>query len=101
MFHSTEAEAIRTAEATGRPFVSAYDDPWIIAGQGTIVAGEVTDAYATLDATASFNITRELSVYLKGDNLLNNAYIVSRRPFGARPGAPRLMLGGVKVKLAR
>ena len=71
------------------------------AGQGDVDSDQRTDAYTTLEATASFNISREMSLYLKGDNLLNSAYLVSRRPFGARPGSPRLLLAGVKVTLSR
>jgi len=35
-FDESEAAAVETAERTGRTYVSAYDDPWVIAGQGTI-----------------------------------------------------------------
>ncbi len=35
-FDEAEARAVRHAEEEGRPFISAYDDPWIIAGQGTL-----------------------------------------------------------------
>jgi threonine dehydratase len=33
---AAEAEARRLAAKAGRPFVSPFDDPWVIAGQGTI-----------------------------------------------------------------
>ncbi len=35
-FDDAEADAVETAQRTGRTYVSAYDDPWVIAGQGTI-----------------------------------------------------------------
>ncbi len=35
-FDAAEAFAIALAERSGRPYVSAYDDPRVIAGQGTI-----------------------------------------------------------------
>jgi threonine dehydratase len=35
-FDESEAQAIEFARARGRVYVSAYDDPWVIAGQGTI-----------------------------------------------------------------
>ncbi len=35
-FDHAEADAVETAQRTGRTYVSAYDDPWVIAGQGTI-----------------------------------------------------------------
>ena len=35
-FDASEAAALERARAEGRTYVSAYDDPWVIAGQGTI-----------------------------------------------------------------
>lgn len=35
-FDEAEEKAIRFARDTGRVYVSAYDDPWVIRGQGTI-----------------------------------------------------------------
>jgi len=45
-YDQAEAHALELARATGRTWVSAYDDPWVIAGQGTL-ALEVLE---TLDA---------------------------------------------------
>lgn len=41
-FDEAEARAVADAEASGRVYVSAYDDPRVIAGQGTI-GGEIAD----------------------------------------------------------
>jgi threonine dehydratase len=41
-FDASEAHAVALASSTGRTYVSAYDDPWVIAGQGTI-AREITE----------------------------------------------------------
>jgi Fe(3+) dicitrate transport protein len=38
-----------------------------------------------------------VELYLTGKNLLDSVYLVSRRPFGARPGAPLWVQAGVKV----
>jgi len=35
-FDEAEAHAIELARSSGRTYVSAYDDPWVIAGQGTL-----------------------------------------------------------------
>lgn len=35
-FDEAEARALVHAHETGRTYVSAYDDPWVIAGQGTL-----------------------------------------------------------------
>lgn len=42
-FDEAEAHAVARARESGRVYVSAYDDPWVIAGQGT-VALEILDA---------------------------------------------------------
>jgi Fe(3+) dicitrate transport protein len=38
-------------------------------------------------------------VYVNVRNVLDSHYIVSRRPYGARPNAPRWVQVGVKVEL--
>ena len=35
-FDESEAHALELARTSGRTYVSAYDDPWVIAGQGTL-----------------------------------------------------------------
>lgn len=37
-FDEAEALALERAASEGRTYVSAYDDPWVIAGQGTLAA---------------------------------------------------------------
>jgi threonine dehydratase len=48
-FDESEAAAVEDAHATGRTYVSAYDDPWVIAGQGSIGL-EVLSALPTAPA---------------------------------------------------
>ena len=48
-----------------------------------------------------FGITEEedpvkIELYLNGRNLTNDRYIGSRLPFGARPGAPLWLMGGLR-----
>lgn len=69
-----------------------------VAGQGEIVAGEATDDFFLLDASANVRILPWLSLYTVGRNLLDATYIVSRRPYGARPGAPRWLQFGAKAE---
>jgi len=47
------------------------------------------DAYGTLNITSTYNLNKKASVYLKVDNVFDEVYVSSLRPFGARPGAPR------------
>ncbi len=60
--------------------------------------GNATDAYFLLDLSLSAKPISWLTLYVNGRNLTNQAYIVSRRPYGARPGAPLSIQGGAKVE---
>jgi Fe(3+) dicitrate transport protein len=57
-----------------------------------------TDAVIILDASVRIRPTEWLSFYLKGENLLMETPIVSRRPYGARPGKPFMLSGGLKLR---
>jgi len=48
-FDESEARALRTASEEGLTYVSAYDDPWVISGQGTIGL-ELAEQLGELDA---------------------------------------------------
>lgn len=56
-FDESEALAVAFARETGRPYVSAYDDPWVIRGQGTL-AHEIL---ADLDGRAPSVVLAPLS----------------------------------------
>ncbi|MCS6900193.1 MAG: TonB-dependent receptor [Myxococcales bacterium] len=56
-----------------------------------------TDDYFLLDASASYKVIPGLTLYLNGRNWLDSAFIVARRPFGARPNAPRWVQAGVQL----
>ncbi len=77
----------------GGTFVDAMRER---AGQGTPAPGTLTDAYFLLDASVRYRIAPALELYVNGRNLTNERYIASRRPFGARPGAPLWILAGVR-----
>jgi Fe(3+) dicitrate transport protein len=72
-----------------------------LAGQGEAAPEDETDAAFYLDVSAYGQLLPELQLYGKVSNLLDNRYIASRRPFGARPGAPRMAFVGVKVLIDR
>jgi threonine dehydratase len=48
-FDATEAEAMEAAEREGGVWVSAYDDPWVMAGGGT-VGSEIFEEMTDVDA---------------------------------------------------
>jgi len=68
------------------------------AGSGTPAAGEKTDAYTLLGLGAQGRAYGPLWIYAKAGNLLNETYLTSRRPHGARPGAPRWIQLGLKLQ---
>ena len=64
------------------------------ASQGDVPDADLTDAQHIVDATLQVDFTAESRLYVRVDNLLNQTYIASRRPFGARPGKPfQMQLG--------
>lgn len=66
------------------------------AGTGTIPLAEKIDGRIVLDASISYQMLEEVSVYVTVDNLLDKQYSVARRPIGLRPGKPRTVVGGLK-----
>lgn len=67
------------------------------AGTGTIPLAEKVDGRVVLDASVSYQMLDEVSVYATVDNLLDKQYSVARRPIGLRPGKPRTVVGGLKI----
>lgn len=58
------------------------------AGKGSFGKDEGSDAYAVIDLAGHYRFTPHWSLEGRVDNLLDNEYVVSRRPYGARPGKP-------------
>lgn len=58
-------------------------------GIGPVEAGLHADAYTTVDVTTSWNVRESTMLQLIVGNVMNEAVIVSHRPFGARPNRPR------------
>ncbi len=68
-----------------------------LAGRGSLNDTIATDAQTLVDIAASAKVWGPLSVYANIFNLFDKQYIVSRRPFGARPNAPRWFHAGIKA----
>jgi Fe(3+) dicitrate transport protein len=66
------------------------------AGSNTELEGLMTDELLQVDFSAWYQIYDQLKLYGKIDNITDEEVIVSRRPFGARPGKPRQAIVGVK-----
>jgi Fe(3+) dicitrate transport protein len=68
-----------------------------VSGTGAVKSGPATDAALLVSASAHLWVWRSLSLYLQARNLGDSHAIASRRPFGARPVAPRWFQAGVKA----
>lgn len=62
-------------------------------------AGRRTDRQWLLDAMAFVRVLPRVTIYLRGENLLMQAPVVSRRPWGARPGRPLQAQLGLRIDL--
>jgi len=69
-----------------------------VAGQGSIPEHERIDDYLVADLDVYWDVTDRGRLYLGIDNLDDEEYIVSRRPYGARPGLPFQVMGGIKYQ---
>jgi len=69
------------------------------AGQDALDPATSVDSHVVWDFMAAWQFTPRLSVYTKVDNLLDETYMASLRPAGARPGLPRTAYLGIKYQL--
>jgi Fe(3+) dicitrate transport protein len=69
------------------------------AGQGSFIPEESIDSHVVWDMVAAWQFTRQLSTYVKVDNLFDETYIAARRPAGVRPGLPRTAYLGLTYRL--
>ena len=67
-----------------------------VAGKGHIPGNERIDSYFVGDVMMYWDFSDSGRIYLGIDNFADDAYMVSRRPFGARPGKPLFVQGGIK-----
>lgn len=77
-FDESETMALERAEQEGRAYVSAYDDPWVIAGQGTL-AREVLDQLGGA-------IPAAFVAPLSGGGLIGGIAVTLQHLLTARPG---------------
>jgi Fe(3+) dicitrate transport protein len=68
------------------------------AGQGSIAAGDLIDERVLVDVAGELELTDTLALFGTVTNLTDEVYNVSFSPAGARPGAPRIVMGGVKAR---
>ena len=70
-----------------------------VAGSAPLDQVIATDSQFIVDVGAKYRILSNLELYGNVRNLFNEHDLVSRRPFGARPNAPRMIQVGLKLKL--
>ena len=80
--------------AVGATYVSAMREA---AGSEPLANTLATDELFTVDVSANCQVLKPLSLYANVRNLFNEVVIVSHRPFGARPNAPRWIQVGLKA----
>ncbi|WP_229333419.1 TonB-dependent receptor domain-containing protein [Glaciecola sp. MH2013] len=68
------------------------------AGSGTDLSGLSTESLLQIDVSGWYQIQAATRIYIKIDNLSDETQIVSRRPFGARPGKPQQLIVGIKYE---
>jgi Fe(3+) dicitrate transport protein len=91
---SVGAETRSVGGAVSATYVSAMREQ---AGSEPLSEVLATDEQLVFDASVKYRVLPPLIVYANARNLLDSHYIVSRRPFGARPNAPRWIQVGAKV----
>jgi Fe(3+) dicitrate transport protein len=67
------------------------------AGTGSIPSNLKTDAYFVIDANITYKFYKETALFASVTNILDNEYMVARRPSGLRPGMPRMFIAGLKA----
>lgn len=67
------------------------------AGSGAIADDQRIDARTLVDASARLDLTDRVELFGRVTNLTDEVYNVAFSPAGARPGAPRQVLAGVRM----
>ena len=67
-----------------------------VAGSGAIPGDTGSDAFTVVDLSGRWDLQSAWALTARVDNLLDREYVVSRRPFGARPGRPVAAQVGVE-----
>jgi len=68
------------------------------AGSGPIAAGDRIDGRILVDLAATVELTAQASLFASVQNVTDAVYNVGFSPAGARPGAPRLAMAGVRLR---
>lgn len=78
--------------------VNYVDETRSVAGTGSIPAGRRIDSRTLLDLSGEFDLADGVAAFVQVQNVTDEVYNVAFTPAGARPGAPRLLMGGLRLK---
>ena len=68
------------------------------AGSGAIPVTEQVDGRTLFDLSGEYRLGAGMRLFGSVQNLTDEVYNVAFRPSGARPGAPRTFIAGVKMQ---
>jgi Fe(3+) dicitrate transport protein len=91
---TASVEHARAGGTVAVTYVSAMREE---AGSAPLERSLATDEQLLVDTSGSVRLLPGVSVYANLRNVLGGAFIVSRRPYGARPNAPRWLQVGAKL----
>lgn len=66
-----------------------------VADQAVETGRVIIPSYGVIDWVGNYRYSKNGDFFLKLDNITDNSYLVSLRPFGARPGKPRTFSVGL------
>lgn len=78
--------------------VNYVDEARSVAGEGAIPANRRIDARTLLDLSAEFDLADGVAAFVQVQNVTDEVYNVAFSPAGARPGAPRLVMSGLRLR---
>ena len=68
-----------------------------VPGQGEVNDETRIDARTTVDLSARYRLRDDINLFMRAENVFDEDYIASRRPYGVRPGKPREVFAGLNV----
>ena len=68
-----------------------------VAGREPFAETLASESLFTVDVGGTLSMGQPFSLYANVNNLLDQQRLMSQRPFGARPNAPRWVHAGIKA----
>lgn len=68
------------------------------AGSGPVADAQRIDARTLLDLSGEVRVSDQVALFASAQNVTDEVYNVAFSPAGARPGAPRMIMGGLRLR---